>query len=124
MAIFLSDRLVRFLRSVKVNVTFTTVLPPPPPAPAYTEEEGQAFKDEIGSLKANLAQLERLMVGRVRQGTIVLDEVELTRRLRAIEPSLRAETDRYKIVVYGTAHFDETVLNAIENVFKPVMDRT
>lgn len=69
-------------------------------------------------------ELEWLHSTRVRVGAIHVDPEMLTARLRAIEPTLRAEFDGHKVVVYARRHLEDAERRAVMALLKPDLDRT
>ena len=95
-----------------------------PVVQGFTIADVQEFRDEIRHLTSELEQLERMTVGWVRLGIIHLDPVALTAKLRAIEPSIKVESDGSKIIVYAKNQVPEAKPNDIEALFRPSMDKT
>lgn len=86
----------------------------------------QRLGDELESLRKRNSELEfaASAAGRHRVCSVKIDPVRLTAQLRGIDPTLRAEYDGSRLVVYSDYELPETKVNAAVAKLNLVADRT
>ena len=73
----------------------------------------------------NLATLTATHATRIRIGSVNIDPIEMTSRLRGtINSSLRVEWDGQKLVIYGNRELTEPELNQLKSVLAWELNRT
>ena len=89
-------------------------------------EEGQLTAQERArAAEEACARVTDCHSTRVRIGAIpIFDAIEMTARIRAVEGSLRCETDGKKIVAYGDRQITEAEWNALVEAATPQWDQT
>jgi hypothetical protein len=68
--------------------------------------------------------LRLLHTGHIRVASWLIDPVRLTSRLRAIHPTLRAERDGERLVVYADAPLTQPQLNALDSILDEPSNKT
>ena len=84
----------------------------------------QYMKEQRTELQQKYDHLKGLHSDRVRVCSVALDPAKLTSQLRAIEPTLRAEWDGAKIVVYADVRLTQAQHNAVLMAVAPQADLT
>ena len=84
----------------------------------------QYMKERQAELQQKYENLKGLHSDRVRICSVAFDPAKLTSQLRAIEPSLRAEWDGDKIVVYAGVRLTQAQHNAVLMAVAPQVDLT
>ena len=61
---------------------------------------------------------------RIRIGSIVVDPIEMTARLRVIEPTIRVEFDGKRLFIYADRVLTDPEFNQLEGMLKVRIDKT
>ena len=61
---------------------------------------------------------------RIRIGSIVVDPIEITAKLRAVEPTIRVEFDGKRLFIYADRVLTDPEFNQLEGMLKVRIDRT
>ena len=81
-------------------------------------------KVKIDGLHHQYDSLCELHSNRIRIGIISVDPIEMTAKLRAIEPTIRVEFDGKRLFIYADRVLTDPEFNQLEGMLKVRIDRT
>ena len=88
------------------------------------EQQVYQLQGDYDKLSDRFQTLSNMHTDRIRVGSITLDPFELTARLHRIEPSLKAEYDGKRIVIYGDRRLESSEMNALKSTLAPDLNPT
>ncbi len=100
-------------------------------AKKLTEEQVDRLTQHIKKSNSDYAELSskydslcELHSNRIRIGTIDVDPLTITAKLRAVEPTIRVEFDGKKLFLYADKVLTEPEFNQLEGMLRVHIDRT